>query len=277
MQATRDGVVTRYVYDASGNLLAETDAAGTVQRYYLHGQGLLAMATPAGASYCYHFNPTGSTVAMTDQSQAVVNKYAYDPFGANIRQEVQFEQPFKYVGQYGIMTESNGFYYMRARYYDPQVGRFISEDPLGFGGGDLNLYAYVGNGPVVGVDPSGLEPFAIDQNGFSTGKANSTLRCHVNTHDDPAENLIGAAILGVGLIGPSAVSLATNVSTRIMVAAGSPLAQRILSSDFIEAQLPGPWPQSPNGVIGGVVNYLANNLDHRKWDRYENYGERSGK
>jgi RHS repeat-associated protein len=54
------------------------------------------------------------------------------------------------------MAESNGFYYMRARYYDPAVKRFISEDPLGFDGGDLNLYAYVGNNPVMGVDPLGL-------------------------------------------------------------------------------------------------------------------------
>jgi uncharacterized protein RhaS with RHS repeats len=45
---------------------------------------------------------------------------------------------------------------MRARYYDPAVKRFISEDPLGFDGGDLNLYAYVGNNPVMGVDPWGL-------------------------------------------------------------------------------------------------------------------------
>jgi len=53
------------------------------------------------------------------------------------------------------MTEPNGFYYMRARYYDPQVGRFISEDPIGFEGGDVNLYAYVGNNPVNLIDPNG--------------------------------------------------------------------------------------------------------------------------
>ena len=54
------------------------------------------------------------------------------------------------------MAESNGLYYMRARFYDPAVKRFISEDPLGFDGGDLNLYAYVGNNPIMGVDPLGL-------------------------------------------------------------------------------------------------------------------------
>ena len=54
------------------------------------------------------------------------------------------------------MTEPNGFNYMRARYYDPSVGRFVSEDPLGFGGGDVNLMSYVGNQPINRVDPSGL-------------------------------------------------------------------------------------------------------------------------
>ena len=57
------------------------------------------------------------------------------------------------------MTESNGLYYMRARYYDQHTGRFISEDPIGFAGGDVNLYAYVQNNPVLLVDPSGESGF----------------------------------------------------------------------------------------------------------------------
>ena len=65
-------------------------------------------------------------------------------------------QPFKYVGQFGVMAEPNGFYYMRARYYDPKVGRFISEDPSGFAGGDVNLCNYVGGNPVNFTDPFGL-------------------------------------------------------------------------------------------------------------------------
>ncbi|MFZ5994265.1 MAG: hypothetical protein ACOYU4_04700 [Thermodesulfobacteriota bacterium] len=72
--------------------------------------------TPSDEVYCYHFNATGSTVAMTDSSQTIVNKYAYDPFGKVSNQEETISQPFKFVGQYGVMTEPNGFYYMRARY-----------------------------------------------------------------------------------------------------------------------------------------------------------------
>ena len=76
------------------------------------------------------------------------------------RQSETISQPFKYVGQYGVMAgvmaESNGLYYMRARYYNPEIGRFISEDPLGFGGGDVNLFTYVMGNPVNFIDPLGL-------------------------------------------------------------------------------------------------------------------------
>jgi RHS repeat-associated protein len=56
------------------------------------------------------------------------------------------------------MAEPSGLYYMRARYYDPTVGRFISEDPIGFDGGTVNLYEYVQNNPVNLVDPFGEDP-----------------------------------------------------------------------------------------------------------------------
>ncbi len=153
--ATRAGVTTHYVYDPWGNLIAQTDGSNNITAKYVYGRGLLAMATSSGR-YCYHFNGTASTVAITDMNQNIVNSYAYDPFGQIIAQQETIPQPFKYVGQYGVMAEPNGLYYMRARYYDPSVGRFISEDPLGFGGGDVNLYAYVRGNPVTFVDPFGL-------------------------------------------------------------------------------------------------------------------------
>lgn len=160
IQATRNGSTTKYIYDATGNLLAEIDANNNFT-YYIYGKGLMAMVTSAGQVYTYHYNATGSTVAMTDASSNIVNKYAYDPFGNILGKEetVQPNQPFTFVGQFGVMTETDGLYYMRARYYDAKVGRFISEDPIGFGGGDVNLMAYVGNNPVNFSDPSGLLAF----------------------------------------------------------------------------------------------------------------------
>ncbi|MBI4684599.1 MAG: RHS repeat-associated core domain-containing protein [Nitrospirae bacterium] len=127
-----------------------------ITKYYIHGAGLMAMVTPANEVYTYHYNAVGSTVAMSDSSQTIVNKYSYDPFGNILNQQETINQPFKFVGQHGVMTEPNGFYYMRARYYDPNVGRFISEDPIGFEGGDVNLMAYASNNPILLIDPSGL-------------------------------------------------------------------------------------------------------------------------
>ena len=96
-------------------------------------------------------------MALTDQGGNIANTYAYQPFGEMTQGQTQtITQPFTYVGQYGVMAEGYGYYYMRARYYDSGTGRFVSEDPLVFGGGDVNLYAYVKGNPVNGVDPLGL-------------------------------------------------------------------------------------------------------------------------
>jgi len=168
LEAIRNGVTTCYIYGASGNLLAEADANGDIQQYYIYGAGLLAMATSDNSLYSYHFDATGHTVAMTDINKNIVNKYAYSPFGTIGDQEEAVAQPFKFVGQFGVMTESNGWYYMRARYYDPSVGRFISEDPIGFDGGDVNLYGYVLNNPVHFVDPLGLWTLQLGF-GFNVG------------------------------------------------------------------------------------------------------------
>ncbi len=146
--------------------MAEADSTNQIQRYYIYGAGLLAMVEPNNTLYCYHFDATGHTVALTDINKTIVNKYAYSPFGTIANQEETVVQPFKFVGQYGIMTEENGWYYMRARYYDPALGRFISEDPIGFDGGDVNLYAYVLNNPINMIDPDGLASLWIGGSGI---------------------------------------------------------------------------------------------------------------
>jgi RHS repeat-associated protein len=154
-----NGTKTTYLVDPNGPLsqvLAETDGAGNITAYYVYGLGLISKVTPEGQAYFYHYDGLGSTVAMTDASGSVVNKYAYDAFGNVLHSAETVPNPFKYVGGAGIMDEGNGLLYMRARYYDPELGRFINQDPIGLRGG-MNLYAYVGNNPLNFVDPSGLD------------------------------------------------------------------------------------------------------------------------
>src|SRR3989337_3487390 len=145
---------TRYVV-AGGTLLAETNKQGSITAYYVYGLGLISKVTPQGAAYYYHYDNLGSTVAMTDSSGNIINKYAYDAFGKVLSQVEGVANPFKYVGAFGVMDEGSGLLYMRARYYDPATGRFISKDPIGWAGG-LNLYNYVGGNPVNFIDPFGL-------------------------------------------------------------------------------------------------------------------------
>ena len=156
LRATHNGVQTRYIYDLSGNLLAEADVNNNIIAYYVHGLGLLATITSDGQTFCYHFDASGNTIAVTDLSKVVRNAYAYESFGLVVEDKT-FDQPFTFSGEFGVMQEPSGLYYMRARYYDPETGRFISEDPIGFAGGDVNLFAYAGNNPVNRIDPFGLE------------------------------------------------------------------------------------------------------------------------
>ncbi len=75
----------------------------------------------------------------------LANTYAYDSFGKLTASTGTLANPFQYTGR--EFDQETGNYFYRARYYDQNVGRFISEDPLGFKGGDPNFYGYVLNSP----------------------------------------------------------------------------------------------------------------------------------
>ncbi|MBV1881333.1 MAG: hypothetical protein KUG82_06850 [Pseudomonadales bacterium] len=160
LSATRNGVTTKYIYNATGQLIAEADNDDNITRYYIHGLGVMAFVeADTNKLYVYHHDATGHTVAVSDDNKDIVNRYAYGAYGQLLDQSVQVSQPFTYAGQAGIYTEANGIYYMRARYYDANIQRFISEDPSGIAGG-LNQYAYAGGNPIMSIDPSGLGPEA---------------------------------------------------------------------------------------------------------------------
>jgi len=149
------------VLDVNRNLpavVARTNGSGEILDYFVYGAaGLVSKITPAGQAFTYHFDPTGSTVAMSDSSENLVNTYAYTPYGKTARQET-IDNPFEYIGQFGVMAEDNGLNYMRARFYHPGIRRFISRDTVWgevSSPQSLNLYAYVEGNPVMRVDPSG--------------------------------------------------------------------------------------------------------------------------
>jgi RHS repeat-associated protein len=105
----------------------------------------------------YHADGQGSIIGLTNESGQEVTQYAYDPFGNVTVAGESSDNPFQYTGR---ENDGTGLYYYRARYYSPELQRFISEDPFGLAGG-INLVAYAGNSPLNYVDPLGLSARSV--------------------------------------------------------------------------------------------------------------------
>lgn len=153
--ATRNGQRTDYLIDpiGAGDVVGEY-SGGSAARY-VHAIGLIGRFDAAGASN-YEFDAIGNVVGLMGPGGAVQNRYVYAPFGEQILTLQTVANFFQFVGQFGVMHETNGLELMRARHYLPGTGRFTALDPIGFAGGSVNLYAYVLNAPVSWIDPSGL-------------------------------------------------------------------------------------------------------------------------
>jgi RHS repeat-associated protein len=121
--------------------------------------------------YYYQLQTPGHVNALLDLSGNVVNHYRYTPFGtpANGFPVEGTPNPLRYMAR--ALDAATGLYYVRNRWYDPQVGRFVSEDPIGLLGG-INLYEYAAGNPVMFRDPTGLchDGGAYLTSGYSTGR-----------------------------------------------------------------------------------------------------------
>ncbi len=143
-----------FAYDGD-NLVEETNASGTAVARYADTQNIdepLATLRSGATSY-YHADGLGSVTSLSSPAGSIANTYTYDSFGNLTNSTGSLVSPFRYTARESD-TET-GLYYYRARYYDPAVGRFLSEDPIGFDGGE-NFYAYTRNSPVDLKDPFGL-------------------------------------------------------------------------------------------------------------------------
>ncbi len=181
-QVDREGISpVYYVYDASGDRIRKTHVADTTHYmflglnvmyeekpdgsadYYIHALGRhLARATidtqGTQQTHFFHSDYLGSVRLVTDVTGAVVWSEWYKPFGSEIVQSGSIENEYRFTGK--AWDAEAGLFYFNARWYDPEVGRFISEDPLWGNILDpqsLNRFAYGRNNPFRYTDPTGME------------------------------------------------------------------------------------------------------------------------
>lgn len=127
-------------------------------------------------AYTYHADHLGSIRFVTDSVGNIANAYEYDSYGRPGFELEMVSQPFRYTGrEWDAATE---LYHYRARQYDPETGRFLQEDPIGFAAGDLNQQRYVSNNPLSYTDPSGLT--AAIESGVTRGGSTGSIGAIAN-------------------------------------------------------------------------------------------------
>jgi len=123
------------------------------------GADELFQRTEGATTRTFLADALGSTIALADNAGTVQTSYTYAPYGETTVTGTASNNTSQYSGR---ENDADGLYFYRARYYHPVLSRFVSEDPIGFGGGDPNLYAYTAGSPTNFTDPSGqCLPFAI--------------------------------------------------------------------------------------------------------------------
>ena len=265
---TVNGVVTNYVYDGL-NPVQEKNGA-TVTANLLTGLGIDEFFTRTDGVGVRSLLPDalGSTVALGDGTGTLQTQYTYEPFGVTTQTGLASTNSYKYTGR---EDDGSGLLYYRARYYQPRFQRFISEDPIGFVGGDVNFYAYVSNTPISERDPSGLIVGQLI--GGALGGAYALLNAS-NTPGITTSQLVQSTLVGVGTGVLSSFTLGLHPAVAGLTFGG---AAGALSNILTQSIFPSSCsrvidPQSLAGSIlagmvggfaGGVVATLSSPLSSR--------------
>jgi RHS repeat-associated protein len=213
-----------YLYDGS-NVVQELSGTTVTANLINGGIDEVFMRTDSNGAVNFLRDALGSTLALTNSSGSTLAQYAYEPFGNTFVTSGSSANSYEYTGR---ENDGTGLYFYRARYYDPQLGRFISEDPVEFRGGDANLYGYVWNSPLSFID--------------SFGRWGAGLQVSASGGAGLGAGAVGSVAGGIGVFGGNGNGLSGGAyGTAGGFAGGGPYGPRY----------PNP-PGSPNGYTGAA-------------------------
>ena len=226
----------------------------------------------------YHCDHLGTPIALTDEQQNIVWAARLDPWG-NLQEEFNpnsISQPIRLPGQHH--DKDTGLYYNRHRYYDPSIGAYINQDPLGYFGG-LNLFSYADGVPLGAIDPQGLQAYmcAAGLPAWCSGGPKSTTsdsNIFPSSREEWAESLAkqgkifgraGIAVLAVPVLAPTAPVLAgTGIVLDGISKVVAPPSPFILVTDAVLDVAAASAPGGPLKDIGfEAIKELNSALDAR--------------
>ena len=249
-----------FTYDSNGNLIKQSNG---LEFLYDH-TGVFAVKHN-NATYYYRKDAQSNIVELLDNNGSVVVKYKYDAWGkclidaSTTNIELANLNPFRYRSYY-LDTET-GLYFLKTRYYDPEIGRFMTIDDISYLDPEsingLNLYAYCGNNPVMGYDPNGT--FAITTAiiigliaGAVIGGTVGGVVAYNNASASGATgwSLVGQTALGVlgGAVVGAAIGALAGYAIGGLITTLAPYIGAFLSSSF-----PIVAPVMMDGVLGYTV------------------------
>ena len=290
ISTTKNGALIQYSYDDGGLRLSKQDSTGTTRYTYDNGKivhqytenngvisnelffrydenGAPLSVSYNGTEYFYVLNLQGDIIAIIDNSGAVVVEYSYDSWGkliattGSMATTLGVVNPLRYRGYY--YDTDTGFYYCQSRYYDPEVGRFISADgELSGVGGDIlgyNLFSYCFNNPVNMSDPSGNWPsWATKLIAAVAVVAAVAIVAAVTVLTAGAGS--AAAVIAVGALKGAATGLATGA----IIGAGTAAVNHRVSTGSWEgageAALNGMADGALSGAVTGAITGAANGV-----------------
>jgi len=221
---------TNFLYDAD-NLIEEVDPSGNVLARYTQTQDIdepLAMLRSGATSY-YNADALGSVTSLANGAGTLAQTYTFDSFGKTTASSGSLTNPFRFTGR--EFDSESSLYFMRARYFDPATGRFVSEDPARFPGG-INFYTYVENNPVNLIDPFGFCPWQV--------------------HSRPLKGVPGAGPLGIDHY------YFYNTQTGQSIGLGP-------ATNTLKGPVPGNWEKNekPGHNEGPVPDWACNCVDKK--------------
>jgi RHS repeat-associated protein len=250
---TQNASGTGFLYDG---LNAVQELAGSTVTANLLSLGVdeVFSRSDSTGSFSFLADNLGSTLALSDASGNLTTSYTYDPFGGTTLTGLSSTNAYQFTGR---ENAGNGIYYYRARYYNSTFGRFISEDPAGFDGGDLNLYAYVLDNPVNLTDPSGKCPWCVIA-AIGAGFGAIEAGIHGAECGDSGWKLAGD--IARGALSGGVGSVAGLVTDNPWI--GGAAANAV--NNIVDSGLQGKWPDPTSVVIdagqGALYGGLAKGL-----------------